>query len=248
METNITLGNIIRTKRKKLGMTMKELGSRVNVSEQAISQYELDKRFPDDLTLIKIGVQLHSSACELLSEAGKSEDDIINFYDNICDVVVNTNYKLCLSKRLIDYLETPIMLEFGSVDTLKVIEDKLNIDYESLKNCVQDDKELQIDDQIKLIDLLNSLDRVLFSKFAIRYYEKIISNIELSEHISYLLGTNMCAGKHSSIDKLKGYILNEFTPETSKLLTEEVMHDLKKEVTKFLEFKLYEIAKMEEDK
>lgn len=47
-------GKLIRSYRKKKGLTMKELGYKVGVSEQAISQYERSLRTPNTATLQKI--------------------------------------------------------------------------------------------------------------------------------------------------------------------------------------------------
>lgn len=47
-------GKLIRSYRKKKGLTMKELGYKVGVSEQAISQYERSLRTPNTVTLQKI--------------------------------------------------------------------------------------------------------------------------------------------------------------------------------------------------
>ena len=52
--TNLDNGNLIRSYRKKKGLTMKELGYKVGVSEQAISQYERSLRTPNTVTLQKI--------------------------------------------------------------------------------------------------------------------------------------------------------------------------------------------------
>lgn len=48
------MGKIIREHRIKKGLTMKELGDIVGVTEQAISQYELEKRKPDIKILLRI--------------------------------------------------------------------------------------------------------------------------------------------------------------------------------------------------
>lgn len=47
-------GEIIRDLRKKQGFTLKQLGEKVGVTEQAISQYERGLREPNDELLIKI--------------------------------------------------------------------------------------------------------------------------------------------------------------------------------------------------
>lgn len=48
------MGETLRSLRIKEGLTMKELGLKVGVTEQAISQYELNKREPSDEILFKI--------------------------------------------------------------------------------------------------------------------------------------------------------------------------------------------------
>ncbi len=63
---------MLRTARKQRGMTMKELGEMVGVSESAISQYETGKREADFETLLKIGEVLDCSIDYLLrGEEGK---------------------------------------------------------------------------------------------------------------------------------------------------------------------------------
>ena len=57
---------MLRTARKTKGLTMKELGEKVGVSESAISQYETGKREADFETLLKIGEILDCSIDYLL--------------------------------------------------------------------------------------------------------------------------------------------------------------------------------------
>lgn len=57
---------MLRSARKAKGLTMKELGMMVGVSESAISQYETGKREMDFETLLKIGEILECSADYLL--------------------------------------------------------------------------------------------------------------------------------------------------------------------------------------
>ena len=57
---------MMRAARKAKGLTMKELGKLVGVSESAISQYETGKRETDYETLLKIGEVLGCSADYLL--------------------------------------------------------------------------------------------------------------------------------------------------------------------------------------
>ena len=62
---------MLRSARKEKGLTMKELGALVGVSESAISQYETGKREMDFETLLKIGEILECSTDYLLRGEGK---------------------------------------------------------------------------------------------------------------------------------------------------------------------------------
>lgn len=64
---------MLRAARKSKGLTMKELGGMVGVSESAISQYETGKREADFETLLKIGDALGCSIDYLLRGAGQKE-------------------------------------------------------------------------------------------------------------------------------------------------------------------------------
>ena len=67
---------MLRTVRKSKGLTMKELGERVGVSESAISQYETGKREADFETILKIGEVLDCSIDYLLRGAEKEEKPV----------------------------------------------------------------------------------------------------------------------------------------------------------------------------
>lgn len=65
--------NRIREARKAKGISMRELGRRIGVSEGAISHYELGHRQPNYETLLKIGEELNVSVAYLLGEANVNE-------------------------------------------------------------------------------------------------------------------------------------------------------------------------------
>lgn len=67
---------MLRTARKSKGLTMKELGEKVGVSESAISQYETGKREADFETILKIGEVLDCSIDYLLRGAEKEEKPV----------------------------------------------------------------------------------------------------------------------------------------------------------------------------
>ena len=70
----------LREIRKLSGLTMKELGIRIGVSESAISQYETGKRQPDYETLLKIADYFGVSVDYLLGKDEKAEDSELQEY------------------------------------------------------------------------------------------------------------------------------------------------------------------------
>lgn len=69
--------NRIRTARKAKGITMKELGKLIGVSESAVSMYETFKREPDNTTLVCISSVLGVSVDYLLGNDDTPETNEI---------------------------------------------------------------------------------------------------------------------------------------------------------------------------
>lgn len=63
----------LRTLRKARGLTLKQLGELVGVSEASVSQYENEKRQPDNEMLLKLAEALDTSVSELLGEEIKKQ-------------------------------------------------------------------------------------------------------------------------------------------------------------------------------
>lgn len=66
----------LRTIRKARGLTLKQLGEMVGVSEASVSQYELGKRQPDNEGLLKLAEALDTTVGELLGETKKESTSI----------------------------------------------------------------------------------------------------------------------------------------------------------------------------
>lgn len=64
---------MLRTIRKEKGLTMKQLGAIVGVTEAAISQYETGKREADFETLLKISEALECTVDYLLGREQEKE-------------------------------------------------------------------------------------------------------------------------------------------------------------------------------
>ncbi|MBS6503839.1 MAG: helix-turn-helix transcriptional regulator [Clostridium sp.] len=80
----MNLGKIIREYRQKANLTLKELAQKVGVSEQAISQYERNKRTPNVTMIKKIGNAL---SVDLLFELRK-ELNVNEFFVETAEYMV----------------------------------------------------------------------------------------------------------------------------------------------------------------
>ena len=95
----------LRKIRKARGLTMKQLGQMVGVTESAIGQYETDKRNPSYEMLLKLGEALGCSVDYLLNgprglvltKSEHPEVEITEIHDddgNVVDVDINLNTML----------------------------------------------------------------------------------------------------------------------------------------------------------
>ncbi len=62
----MTIGNRMRSRRKELGLTQKQLASEVKLSQNYLSELEKDKFNPTAPIIIRLAVALKMSADELL--------------------------------------------------------------------------------------------------------------------------------------------------------------------------------------
>lgn len=65
--TNRSMGEIISTLRKEKGMTQKELGDMLNITDKAVSKWERDIACPDTQTIPKLAEILGVSIEELMN-------------------------------------------------------------------------------------------------------------------------------------------------------------------------------------
>lgn len=72
-----SLGQRIKLRRKQLGLTQKELGSKVNLTEFNISKYERESTKPDIETLYKLAEALDCSIDYLLCKTDNKENSIV---------------------------------------------------------------------------------------------------------------------------------------------------------------------------
>ena len=61
------MGSFIQTERKKLGMTQSELSEKLNISPQAVSNWERGETIPDVSVLLDLADALHCSVDTILS-------------------------------------------------------------------------------------------------------------------------------------------------------------------------------------
>lgn len=134
------IGENIKKARMNAKMSQRELAKKINKTGQFISLIENGKNNPSYDTLFKIAEVLNVTPNELLN------DDTI-------------------SKKLIDKLEYPLLKIYGVVDTLDILSDELNVDYDTLENSLDNNIELPMDIQIKLLELLAQIDYYEYLRF-----------------------------------------------------------------------------------
>ncbi len=61
------MGSFLQTERKKMGMTQSELSEKLNVSPQAVSNWERGEAIPDVAVLLDLANELHCSVDAILS-------------------------------------------------------------------------------------------------------------------------------------------------------------------------------------
>lgn len=139
VEKKETLGKKIRKYRKISGMTMKELGMKLDLSEQAISQYERDKRKPNILILKEIARIFNITLEDLLNDDFENLDR--NFVDSLIrertGIIANLNVTEVENLENILNLRNPLLVNFEILNYFKayreLIPDEITIeDYFSL--------------------------------------------------------------------------------------------------------------------
>lgn len=68
------IGTIIKEKRTKLGLTQEDLAKKLHVSRSSISNWEIDRNYPDIKLIVNVSKVLNIPLEELLKE----DSDIVN--------------------------------------------------------------------------------------------------------------------------------------------------------------------------
>jgi len=69
-ELNTIFGKNIRTYRKKMGLTQKQLGMKIGIIQQTVSWYEYGKHFPEALRMIELADALGVEVSQLFERQG----------------------------------------------------------------------------------------------------------------------------------------------------------------------------------
>lgn len=89
----------IRDYRMRMGLTMKELGKRVGVSESAVGNWENGKRKPSYEYLLKIAEELDCSVAELLGHEDSRVLDTAEEYMPEITMIARAGAKMTPEKR-----------------------------------------------------------------------------------------------------------------------------------------------------
>lgn len=137
-----TLGKRIRKYRKAAGMTMKELALKLDLSEQAISQYERDKREPNILILKDISRVLKINITDLLI---LDTDPLFGdaLIKERTGIIANLNIREIENLENLLNTRNPLLLNFELLSTFKgyreLIPDTISIeDYSTMATLISE--------------------------------------------------------------------------------------------------------------
>lgn len=89
----MNIGGNIRRIRKSKGLTMKELGKSIGISEQGIGNYERGDRKPDFVILNQIADTLGCTLMDLVGTENKEDNSQSNYLENyLCDTGYRIEY------------------------------------------------------------------------------------------------------------------------------------------------------------
>jgi len=129
----LNIGENIRKLRKTHKLTLKGLGSKVNLSEQAIGQYERGDRTPNIDTLNKIAEALDVPLSNLLDP----ESANAFFQDSVDDVMKNSK-RLITSKKAEQMVSDKLNLSPSDYSQIYEVEIPLRRRRQSLNTLIND--------------------------------------------------------------------------------------------------------------
>jgi transcriptional regulator with XRE-family HTH domain len=160
----IMIGNYINLKRKEQGITQEQLGNKLGVSSQAISNWEQGKNLPDSSLLIDLSIILDCSIEQILMGGQEDRDskkisvrNVVKGIDNLASIKDllgsdNTFYR-CMIDGIKNGMNTDIeeLLSSNYLRELSVVEVLIQnvqsghcVDHNEVRNILQYDKTKEI--------------------------------------------------------------------------------------------------------
>lgn len=131
------IGEKIKAHRKRVGLSQKELGQKLNVSQQHIAQYESGKRTPKLDTIQKIATALNISVNDLL-ESPLDDSPLYQVLKNV------------------DYSDSPVSRNFINAQLTVQVHDWQQIDIELVKTF----KKLNEDGKAVAVERIEELTEI----------------------------------------------------------------------------------------
>lgn len=152
----MTIGEKIREIRKEKGISQKELGTLLGVSQQMIGQYENSSREPKIETLRKIAAALKVKLSDFL-EVGQIIEEY-NPVDNTTDTIVKMEDEIIQGKIISSF--TFNADTYSNEELLLTEREKRLVEYFRLLNNKGQDKALEDVELYTLIDTLRKRDDI----------------------------------------------------------------------------------------
>ncbi len=98
MSKNLTLGQFIAQRRKRMGWTQEQLADKMNVSKSAIAKWETDGGIPDRDNLFRLSKAINISVSDLhliIRNSGKEDADYgVNITGDVIAILESYGYKV----------------------------------------------------------------------------------------------------------------------------------------------------------
>lgn len=130
----MSIGENIRNARKNKNLTMKQLGEKLNITEQAISQYERNIRTPNTKLIFKI--------CEILEVDPSSIDKDLknNFTKNLTYLNSKKDFDNNIIKEYLNSIKNPkrfILKNSFSVDVDLLTDTQIDIIFQAIEFTIK---------------------------------------------------------------------------------------------------------------
>lgn len=137
----MNIGNNIKHYRQQRGLTQEQLASKIGISKNGLWNYENNKRKPNIETLTNIATELSVSISDLLD----NQENLTN--------------------KLIKLIDTKLYPDSDANNTLELISEIIDLDFDELSHCIKDGEDLSESYLSSMLKLIYEENKTIFYEF-----------------------------------------------------------------------------------